>query len=112
MIPRSMPPTSVDPPAADRWKIRAGMTAGIVVLAAAVELAMGRFPWCTCGYVKVWHGVVNSSENSQHITDWYTFTHVIHGVGFYGLLWMLAGRLPAATRFVLAVLLESGWEVL
>ena len=73
---------------------------------------MGRVPWCTCGYVKVWHGIVNSSENSQHITDWYTFTHVIHGVGFYGLLWMLAGRLPAATRFVLAVLLESGWEVL
>jgi Protein of unknown function (DUF2585) len=87
-------------------------TATIVAAAAGIELYIGRVPWCTCGYLKLWHGVVQSAENSQHLTDWYTPSHVIHGIGLYAFLWLVARRVQPGARFVAAVFIEAAWEVL
>ena len=95
-----------------RWWTHAATVLLIVGVTALAELAMGRVPWCQCGSIKLWHGVVSSPENSQQVTDWYTFTHILHGVGFYGALWVMGRRLSFGTRFVLAVFLEAAWEVL
>ena len=88
------------------------MAAGVALLAALVELAMGRVPVSKTGRVILWNGVVASSENSQQVTDWYSFSHVIHGIAFYAALRLISRkRWPVGLCLVYAVGIEAAWEV-
>ncbi len=85
---------------------------GIIAAAALILLAMGQPLICRCGTLKLWQGEVMSAENSQQLADWYSPSHLIHGLLFYGLLWLIARRRPLGLRALIALLIESGWEIL
>ena len=84
----------------------------------ATLLAMGRMAICACGTIKLWWGTVQSAENSQHIADWYSFSHVIHGLLFYFFAhllwrrWKLFGGKPGIWALPIAVAFEGFWELL
>lgn len=84
----------------------------IFVLQIVILYAMGRITICECGYIKLWEGGVNTSGNSQHLSDWYTPSHIIHGFLFYGFAWLLFRRAPLTARLSFAILIEAAWEIL
>jgi len=103
--------TSLSAPRRLPWRGYLLIGLGLVAATAAVELAMGRVPICTCGTVKLWAPDVMSADNSQHIADWYTPSHIIHGFLFFGLTSLLARRLPLGARGILALVVECAWEI-
>ena len=90
----------------------------LALLAGAILLAMGRNPICECGTVKLWHGVVQSSENSQHLSDWYAPSHFTHGLIMYFFAWLLwrkwglFGGKPIRWALPIAVAVEAAWEIM
>jgi hypothetical protein len=84
----------------------------VVLLMGGVELAMGRPLLAPDGTFGLWEGTIWSSKCSQRFLDPYSPTHVAHGMLFYGVFWLVARKLPTRYRFLLAVLLEAGWELL
>ena len=84
----------------------------VCALVAAVELGMGRLPFGPDGRPGLWEGDIWSSEQSQRFADPYTFSHTIHGMLFYAILWLVFRRAPVRARFIGALLLEGAWEVL
>ena len=85
---------------------------GVVAVMASIELFMGRHAICTCGTVRLFVATVHGPDNSQHIADWYTPSHIIHGFLFYLLGWLVLRRTPPGHRLLLAVAIEAAWEVL
>jgi hypothetical protein len=94
------------------WQIGLVVAAVIIGMQALALHIEGHPAICTCGYVKLWHGVVISSENSQHISDWYTPSHIIHGSLFYALAHWLFPKRSIWFRLAFALLIEGGWEIL
>lgn len=91
---------------------RAALAAIILLIAtAAILLAMGRPPICTCGTVDLWVAQANSSKTSQMLSDWYSASHIVHGFLFYVGLWLVFRRWPVERRFLAALSIEAAWEI-
>ena len=90
----------------------AGLTT-LAIVAASVYLLhqQGRLWWCSCSRVRLWSGDVWGAENSQQLFDPYTFTHILHGFLFCGVLAWLIPRVAPIWRFCLAISIEALWEV-
>ena len=89
-----------------------GAAVAVAAVTAAAELWMGRLPLGPDGRFGWWEGNIWSSAQSQRVADPYTFSHTIHGMAFYALLWLAARRVPVRARFVWALVLEGAWEIL
>ena len=81
----------------------------LLAIAVAVLFAMGRPPICPCGTLTLWGSV--GPRQSQMLADWYSMSHVVHGLLFYALLHLTARRLPVGARFLIALVVEAAWEI-
>ena len=92
---------------------RAAIAAAMIfAVTGALLLAMGRHPICTCGSIGLWVGQRDSAQTSQMLLDWYSLSHIVHGLLFYAVLWLVARRWPVTWRFLTALILEASWEVI
>ena len=89
------------------------LTIAVVLIGTALLLhCQGRLWLCSCDYLLLWSNDPWSSDNSQHLLDPYSFTHVLHGFLLCGLLALIAPRLSVVWQLWLAVSIEAVWELL
>ena len=94
-------------------RTRRAALAGLVLAAAAtaILLAMGRHPICTCGTIELWVASRDSPKTSQMLADWYSLSHIVHGLLFYAALRLVVRRWPVERRFLAALVIEAAWEI-
>ena len=86
---------------------------GVFVLTGAIIHAMGHPFFCSCGYVKFWHGGIDDPEVSQHFLDWYSYTHVVRGIMIYAVVSVIAHDRPSiAVGLLIAVSWAAVWEII
>ena len=83
----------------------------VIVVSTVLLVWQGRVWWCQAGDYSPWAWNIWSTHNSQHIIDPYSFTHVLHGVLEFWLIGLVFRRMPLAWRLLIAVIIESTWEV-
>ncbi len=107
-------PVSISTPGEVNHSVRwlAAWTVSVVLATAVILWLMGQPIWCKCGQWKPWSWDIWSSHNSQHLIDPYTFTHVVHGLILCGVVYWLPRSVPDGIRYIVAVVLEAGWEIL
>jgi uncharacterized protein DUF2585 len=108
--PDSKPKRTLGIERSDRWILAAFIA--VLMLTAIFEAWIGRSTFGPDGKFGWWDGNIWSNENSQRVADAYSFSHIVHGILFFALLWWIARKLPLSYRFTIALLLEAGWEVL
>ena len=84
----------------------------VIIIAALIEWWSGRSPLGPDGHFAWWSGDIWSASCSQRAADAYSFSHIIHGMVFFGFLWLVARRVPIGWRYLIAVLIETSWELL
>ena len=95
-----------------RGQIYPSLSLLITVLSSIIALyLLGRVWWCQAGDYTPWSWVVLSRHNSQHLIDPYSFTHILHGILEFWLIGLVFKKVPIAWRFVIAIFIESSWEV-
>src|SRR5689334_3044974 len=94
------------------WTLTILVILGLMLATASIQHGMGRRLWGLPNTPGLWSGDIWSKYNSQFVADPYSFTHITHGVAFYGLSRLLLRSSSLQTRLIVAVAVESGWEVL
>lgn len=84
---------------------------GIAAVAALILASQGRVLWCQAGDYVPWSFDIWSTHNSQHLLDPYSFTHMLHGVAEFWILFVLFGKVPVRWRLLIAVGIEACWEI-
>jgi hypothetical protein len=85
--------------------------ATLVCTQIAVLHAFGQPFVAASGRILLWVNDPFSPDTSQQLADWYSFSHIIHGFIFFGLLQLAAPRLPLGARFIIAMGVEIAWEL-
>ncbi len=94
-----------------KYRIQIASVAIVVITAILALNLLGRVWWCEAGDYLPWSWQVMSRHNSQHLIDPYSFTHLLHGILEFWLIGLVFHKVPLAWRFVIAIFIESSWEV-